>query len=149
MILSFVLPVILGFAIVLQSGANRTIARDWGLGPTALVGALSLTAISVTLWALSRGAPGIFPEMFRDRAGFANPQWWYWVPGCIGFCIIVGVPMSIARVGALQTFVFIIAAQVIGTMLWDLWFEGQPITWPRAVGGLVTIAGAALTTLKR
>lgn len=136
---SFVLPVFLGFSIVIQGGLNRLMARGWSLTRVTLINALVLSLVSLLF---------CVPEMLRGRSLFANFGWWYWIPGCVGFCIVAGIPFAIGRIGALQTIVLLIAAQIVGSMGWDALVEDKPMNLVRLAGALITCAGAALVTWK-
>jgi transporter family-2 protein len=146
MVWSLLLPAALGVSIVLQSGLNRLMARGWGLGPVTLFNSLILCMVSFVLWIAARGAHGWIPAMFRDRGGFSEFGWWYWIPGVLGFFAVAGVPLAISRIGALQTFVILIGAQLAGSIVWDWIAEGKTVTWIRVAGAVLAFVGAALVS---
>lgn len=66
----------------------------------------------------------------------------------LGFLIILGMPLAIARLGAVQSVLLLIAAQLGASLAWDALAEGRPATLARVVGSALAFAGAALAVLK-
>jgi transporter family-2 protein len=146
---SLLLPVVVGFATVLQAGLNRGISKSWGLSAAILLNSIVVTLISVGVWLWTRSSPERFPEMFRIQSGsFSEFDWWYWVSGVFGFTIVAGIPFAIHRVGALQTFVILIGSQIVGSMGWDALVEGRPINAARVAGAVLAFLAAALVNWK-
>jgi transporter family-2 protein len=148
MIAAYLISAGVGLAIVLQAGANRVLARSWSLSAVLAVGGVVLTLASVALWGLARVSPAAVPDIFRVREGGPPVAWWFWIPGLLGFSIVAGIPYAISRIGALPSMALVIAAQLGGSLLWDMWMEGQAITWLRLAGAVVTMAGALITMMR-
>jgi transporter family-2 protein len=143
------LPLYLGFATVLQSGLNRIISREWGLSAVTFMNSVVLTVPAAVFWWVTYRWPEKLPEIFQNPGGaFAQWSWWYWIPGVLGLSVVAGIPFAIARIGALQTFVFLIAAQIVASMGWDAIAEGKAINLARVVGALLAFGGALLVNLK-
>ena len=66
----------------------------------------------------------------------------------LGFLIILGMPLAIARLGAVQSVLLPIAAQLGAGLAWEALAEGRPATLARVVGSALAFAGAALAVLK-
>ena len=146
---SLLLPLYLGFASVLQGGLNRTLAKNWGLAGAALLNSLVLGFIGLLVFFVARGTPTRLPEIFRDPGtAFSNFSWWYLLPGLLGFSLVAGIPMALSRLGALQTFVVLIASQILASMAWDAFAEGKPVTLARVAGAVLAFLGAALVNFK-
>ncbi len=143
MSLKLLVPWVIGIVSVLQAALNRRIAASWGLIPTALLNAsifLLLAAICYAWAVTGRGpfADWALPLSLRDMK-------WFWVlPGFFGLLIVLGLPWSIARVGALTTFIVLVASQMLASAVWDRLVEGLPISGTRLFGALLAIIGAAL-----
>jgi transporter family-2 protein len=146
---SLLLPFYIGFATVFQAGLNRFISRDWGLGSVVMFSSMISALAALLFWLAVHWAPSSMPEIFRDRGGmFSGFSWWYWIPGVLGFSIVVGIPFAIARIGALQTFVILIGSQIVFSMVWDAMYEGKPVNTVRVIGAAMAFAAAALVNLK-
>jgi uncharacterized membrane protein YdcZ (DUF606 family) len=147
--LVIILAVFVGIATVLQAALNRRIAANWGLGPTIVLHAGVLFAFAIASYFAIEKVGLAVPASFRAKAGaYHNPLWWYLIPGLAGWVIIFAMPFAISKIGALQVFVWVVAAQVLAGLCWDRWVEGIAINAARAIGVAVVILGAALTTLR-
>lgn len=137
--LDFLLPIALGFAVVLQGGLNRQIARDWGMGGAAVFNACVLFVFAWTICMIVADLkPKFAVQAFR---------WWFILPGILGFCLVAGIPIAIAKLGAVRVFIGLIAAQLIGSMLWDIFMESIPVSWPRVAGIALAFLGVVISSL--
>jgi transporter family-2 protein len=75
-------------------------------------------------------------------------RWWWVLPGSFGFCLVLGLPWAVQQMGALATFVALIGAQMVTSMLWDSYVEGTALSLPRLLGAAFAVAGVALTSWK-
>jgi transporter family-2 protein len=141
--IDLVLPFVLGVVAVLQATLNKEIAAHTGLAAaTAMNMAVAATcAFAFAAWCATRGdATGLQRWSF---AASAFRAWWL-VPGAIGFVIVLGLPWSVQRVGALSTFVALVGAQMLTSALWDWLAGGIPLSPSRIAGALCTIVGVVL-----
>jgi transporter family-2 protein len=137
----------LGFVAVLQVSFNRHIALRWGLAPAALLNAGVLTLSALAFYAIART---------REVAGFALQQsaalgqfrWWWLLPGLFGFSLVTLLPWAAHHAGVQRVFVGVVAAQMVGSVVWDMLFEKIPLTAPRGVGALLAVASVALVSMK-
>ncbi len=148
MVLTFLLPVLLGAAAVMQAALNRQISTQWGLAPAVFLNSLLLVTAGLTCFLLVRSMPESFPAFMRDRGSFQNFKWWYFLPGFFGFCLVAGIPFSIHKVGALKTFVALIGAQLVTSLIWDAAVENMPISLYRVLGAGMAFFGALLATFR-
>src|SRR4051812_44204258 len=144
---TWVMPALLGFVSVLQAGLNRRIGSDWGLAGAALLNCLVLLAVAAALFLVTKAQPQALPEIFRDRGSFAHFLPWYFIPGVLGLVLVAGIPFAISELGALRVFVPLIAAQILGSILWDLKVEGLSVSFLRAAGSALALVGAVLVSL--
>ena len=136
-ILSSLIPVIIGVAIVLQGGLNRRMGGHLGLPSTLFVGTLCSFTAATLYFTLS--GPRIEPLL---RA--FSP--WFVVPGILGFCIILGIPWAMARIGAVQAFLLLVSAQIAASAAWDAKIEGLPLSSTRVAGIVLAWAGTLLAS---
>jgi bacterial/archaeal transporter family-2 protein len=148
----FLLAVMAGLAGVLQSGLNKKIGLKTGLAYTLHIGNFVVLVGGVfILYVIARLSTGDFGKMVRFKFPSSGDvfQWWYLVPGFMGLFFIISAPYAISKIGALKVFIGIMAAQVIGSFIWDLWVEKIPSDTWRIVGALLTLAGAGALSLSK
>jgi bacterial/archaeal transporter family-2 protein len=141
-----IVPLLVGAATVVQGGLNRLVSDKWGLAATILFNNAVLLVISIGVWAVVAGAPGLFPAFFADRGGWGDIRWWWIIPALAGLVIVGGIPWAISRLGALAVLVGIVAAQMVVGLAWDAVMEGQPVTALRFGGAALAVAGVALAS---
>lgn len=144
------LPILLGGTGVIQAVLNKTMAESIGLSMTSLFNAGIATLCAVFILVLSYYYPGYFPDIVTfNRANARTFQWWYLIPGIIGFCFVFFVPLVIMEVGALPVFLGVIAGQIVVSILWDAYYGNIPVSGIRVAGALMTLAGAFLVFWKK
>lgn len=142
------LPLFLGIAGVLQGGLNRQMALKWGLASAVFVNAVVFFIACLALFLAAKAGASWIASDFSIRGNLSQFKWWYLLPGLFGFAFVVGIPYAIPRIGALQVFLGIIAFQLIGSMLWDLWVEGIAISWHRVAGSALALVGAGIASYR-
>lgn len=144
------LPVLVGFAVVVQAGLNRQIANHWGLGAAVLLNSAVVLVLSLGLFGVVKMRPDLFPEFLRvpEELGRVAP-WRATLAGMLGVTIVLGLPWGFSRLGALEVILTVLVAQVVASLIWDWRVEGIGVQPLRIVGALVALAGAALASWKR
>lgn len=138
------IPIALGAVAVLQGAINRRVAASIGL-PSAVLLTHSIALLcAFALWLWMRSAPASLPSVFQPSQPGGRSEWWYVIPGLAGFLFVCGLPLAFARIGAFQSLLLLIVAQLCIGLVWDQLVEGRPLTLTRMVGALVTMVGAAL-----
>lgn len=142
-----VVPLILGVVSVVQAALNRRIAAVWGLLPATLLNALVFTTFTALCLLIARTGKTplsgwMLPVSLRDLRAL------WLVPGVFGFAIVIGLPWALGRMGALSTFVAMIAAQMVTSVAWDYFVEGVGMSASRVIGAVLTIVGVALVALR-
>lgn len=105
----FLIPVIVGIAIAVQSQLVARIDRDIGTLESVLVtygGGGALIVLIAFLY--SRGLPGL-----------GGQPWYVYTTGAFGLVIVGGIAFSVARSGLVTTFTIIVATQFILSTLID------------------------------
>jgi len=145
-----ILPLILGGAIVIQARLNKTIAETNGLSTAGMINGVLVAVFAVAVFVLSYCYPAYFPEIipFQKNKG-QSFQWWYFLPGIIGFSLVMIIPLVIMGMGTLPVFLGIIAGQIIVSIFWDAYYDNIPIDSARVIGAVLTFVGAMLVVWKK
>lgn len=137
------IPLLLGFAAVIQGSINRRIAVHWGLPPAVMLTNVVAFVLAVSIWLLLRAAPGLLPSLVIQQ-----PVWrfspWFLLPGISGCAFLFGMPIAFGRLGVFPTLLLLIAAQLVCGLLWDRVIESRAATPVQLLGAALTVAGAAL-----
>ena len=141
-------PALLGVLSVLQMGFNKKISQAWGL-PSAVLLNASVLLISATIvfFAVLKSQPEA--DLWKIHIDWAEAKWWFVLPGLMGLVLVLGGPWAVAKWGALNTFIVLVGAQLITSLLWDLKVEGLELNWQRIAGVALAWAGVFLATLAR
>lgn len=136
------LPMALGALAVLQGGLNRHIGGAWGLSPAVVWNNVVIFVAGLAFLGWAKFKPDSMPAMMqiKDNA-FTNFSWWYVLPGLFGFCLVAFIPYSMARIGAAQTFVGLVVAQMVVALVWDATTGASPVTTARLVGTALAAVG--------
>lgn len=129
------LPALLGVVVVFQAGLNRKISAQWGLASAVFLNALVFTIIAGVVWLKQNG---------KDQIDLKNISWWYVIPGIFGYMLVVGGPWAISRWGAVHTFILIISAQLLTSLIWDTQIEGLSVSPLRIAGIALAWIGAVM-----
>ena len=148
--LSYVVPLLVGAAVVVQGGLNRMFGGKYGLPVAMSINAAFFTLSALTLWAVARWRlldlpPGLSlpadPPAFSFRAA-------YIIPGLCGFVAATGTAYAVAELGAMRTFVGVVAAQMVASAAWDTFVLHQPPGWQRLAGAGLALAGVAVASAR-
>jgi uncharacterized membrane protein YdcZ (DUF606 family) len=85
--------------------------------------------------------------MLRPRGELGASGLWILLPGIFGFCLVVGLPLALAQLGAMRVFVVVVASQMAVSGVWDAWVEGIPPSPLRVLGAALALIGAVLVNL--
>ena len=130
-----------GTAIAVQFAVNAELGRAAG-GPLAAA-AISFLVGTVALFAavlVARQAPSV--------AALAGAPWWAWLGGLLGAFFVFASVVLTPRLGAASAFGFIIAGQMITSIILDqlglLNLDAHPASLVRLAGVALVIFGAFL-----
>lgn len=143
---TFLIPLAVGISGILQGGINRNMSNTLGLTQSLLLGNLFVLFYSIVLYFMVQKAPESFPDFFRLKTGLLEFKWWYLIPSICGFIIITGIPFGIFKLGAVKVTVLIVVAQMVTSILWDVFVEKLPVNTMK-MAGLGLSVGAVLCTL--
>ena len=141
------LCIVAGAAAAIQGGLNRRISDIWGKAPAILTNGVVLTiAAALAVWWAGRSTSWFAGIIGPKADAFSRPQWWYILPGVLGFGFLMTIPGAIAKLGATQVFVLIVAGQLLAGLAWDRYVEGMPPGVMRMAGVGIVCFGAWVST---
>ncbi|WIG92856.1 DMT family transporter [Myxococcus sp. SDU36] len=141
-------PMLCGLAVVAQAGLNRRFAGQWGLMSAVLLNMVVATAATFAVYLAVRAVPGLWPEAAAGQGRLSGFSPWHLVPGLCGVIIVLGMPWAMSRLGAVQSALLLMAAQLLTSLVWDAMVEGRPATLPRVLGSSLAFMGAAIAVWK-
>lgn len=141
------LPPILGAAILCQAILNRQFGESHGLATAVLINATVFFTASAMLWAGTRMVPDIFPNFLRPGTAAFDATATLVVPGLCGFLLVLGAPWALQKVGPSKTFVLLVGAQIVLSVLADKWIFDLDLSWTKWAGASLVLAGAILVAL--
>jgi len=142
--MKILLPFTLGLFAVLQAGLNRKIAGTWGLSRAVLINGAILFSIAMVLFLLALSNRFSAIEVFHKNTLDGPFQYWFLLPGVLGFFLVLGIPWSISLIGSTTTFVTFVAAQLVASLIWDAVSDGLPITFQKVVAVVLVSSGVWL-----
>jgi uncharacterized membrane protein YdcZ (DUF606 family) len=135
------LSLLLGSLVIFQPAINRLVADAKGLSFAALLNA-SVILITASLFFL---VISLMPERFPKHLRFISHgvwNWWFLLPGLIGFVLVLLTPVMIKNLGAFPTVSLMMLGQVSTSIIWDSYAEGIPFNMTRCFGVLLVLSGA-------
>ena len=139
-----IISLLAGAATVLQGTLNKPIADKWGLSAAILITSLVFLASALIFLAMTLIKPSWFPGYMHFQTFWSSFQLYYLLPGILGFIIVAGIPLSIRGIGAVGTFIIMIAAQLIVGMVVDHFFLDQPVNLKKLGGAVLAVLSAML-----
>ncbi len=143
--LTYILPLLVGMAGILQGGINRHMSETLGLVHALLLGNILVLLYTVLLYFGVVKSPEFFPDFFKVKAHLLTFKWWYIIPSICGFVIVLGIPVGISQLGAVKVTVLIVAAQMVTSILWDIFIEKLPINTMKGAGILLSLFSVVCT----
>ena len=140
----YLLPLVIGATLVVQSGLNDTIQQKHGLIYAMFTNNLIFISLSVfLLWLNFNSGVGNIESLKVSRP--SSIHWWYIFPGIMGAVIVGGSALSLEKLGAGKTMILLVSAQIIVGIAWDYLVKSRPINLYKVVGSFLIIAGALLS----
>ena len=120
---NIMLPIFLGIVGILQGAINRQVATHIGVAQATLITNLVTVLICIIFYFFVKNNAQSIPTIFQVKAPFITYKWWFIFPPLFGFFIVAGMPFAIFELGAVKVTVGLIAAQMVTSVLWDIWVE--------------------------
>ena len=139
--LAVTLAAVAGLAGAVQAAVMGELGERVGIVPALAFSALvSLTLAAVLLLVVDTSLAGI-------RAVVREPVW-LWSGGALSLFIILAVTVGPPRIGTTATIGLVIVGNLFMAAIVDQFglfgLERIPVTWPRLLGLVLLVAGAAL-----
>ena len=147
MFVAILLSIMAGAFGVWQAGLNKVVADSLGFTASLLFNGVFFLVFNLVFFLFVYVKPKALPSEFTIQWAFQDFKWWWLLPGFMGFALVMGLAVSVGRIGAVQTIVISIASQVFASIAWDLYVGDFQMNKWRVIGAAVTLAGAILSTL--
>lgn len=142
--LLFIIPLLVGMGVVVQSGANTQLRSV--LGNPFLAGLVSFSVGMITLLVINVAFRSDFTAL--DIQTVQRSSWWMWLGGVMGAFFIMSVIFVAPEIGPTRLFGLIIASQLTFSLVVDhygwMGFAVQPVSLKRLLGVVLLIAGVLL-----
>ncbi len=141
--MNILLPLCLGVFAVLQAGLNKKFGESWSLSRAVLMNSFVLFLFASLVFLYLKFSHSFENSLYKNEVsqGF---QWWYCLPGLFGFFLVTGLPCSISTLGSTTTFISVIAAQLITSVIWDHLTDGHPVTIQKLSAVALVMFGVVL-----
>ncbi len=147
MALAIVFSIMAGAFGVWQAGMNKVVADSLGFTASLLFNGVFFLVFNLIFFIYVYAKPETLPGEFAIQWALSDFKWWWVIPGLMGFLLVMGLAVSVGRIGAVQTIVISIAAQVFASIAWDLYAGDANLSKMRLAGAAVTLVGAMLATI--
>src|ERR1051325_8139294 len=141
-------PFLLGGLAGVRVALNKRSAAVMGLTQAVILNAGVLLVVAIGFFVYARATRADWGEWLSGSGGPGAFQLWWVIPGLCGLTLVAGMPWAVQRIGALNTFVVLVAAQMLFSILWDQLADGIAMSAPRVIGAVLAVTGAAITTLR-
>lgn len=142
--LFFIIGLSLGSIVVVQPTLNRLIGDHQGMAMAAFINGIVLFCATGTLFF----AIWFFPERFNALLQFKTGtgfRVWYILPGLMGLCLVLLVPLTMKNIGAFPTVVIMLAGQIATSFVIDVALNHQAVSLSRIMGLILALTGAYLS----
>lgn len=145
-ILFYLLPVFAGVAITIQSGVNSQLR-------TAIQHPLMAAFISFVVGTIALAVLLIFSkDALPGLSQYSTINWYKYTGGLLGAFVVTVTLIAVARIGAGNMFVLIVAGQLVTAVLMDhfgvLGMKPNPVSLQKFFGICLLVAGAWLVNKK-
>lgn len=145
-VLFYLLPVLAGVAITIQSGINSQLRAV--LQQPLLAAFISFVVGTVALAILLLFSRDVLPGMDQ----YTGIEWYKYTGGLLGAFVVTVTLISVAQIGAGNMFVLVVAGQLITAVLMDhfglLGMKHNPVSLQKLIGIVLLVGGAYLVNKK-
>jgi len=144
--LFYLLPILAGVALTVQSGINSQLRAAIQHPLVAafisfLVGTVALALILM-----------LYKSAYPSFETYRSVSWYKYTGGLLGVFVVTVTLLAVARIGAANMFVLIIAGQLVTALVMDhfgiLGVRENPITLQKLFGILLLVCGAYIVNRK-
>ena len=141
-IIFYVLPVLAGITIAVQSGINAQLRV--AVNNPMLAAFISFFTGTVVLTLILFFSKQALPPL----STFASISWYKFMGGLLGVFVVTNAIVSVQQIGAANMYVLIIGGQLLAAMVMDhfgvLGLKQNPVTLQKISGVLLLVAGVYL-----
>lgn len=141
-------PIIIGAVGILQGGFNKKISATMGVAQATMLGSILTFIMSIGFYMYVKSNPSSFESFVQVKASLFTFKWWYVFPAFFGIIIVAGLPIAIAKLGAVKMTIALVGAQMVTSVLWDIFIEKIPMNFQKSLGALLAIISVLLVTGK-
>lgn len=87
--------------------------------------------------------------MFHVKAPLTYFRWWFIFPALMGFLIVSGMPFAISELGAVKVTVGLIAAQMVTSVVWDLYVDNIELNLLKGIGIVFAFLSVVFITIAK
>lgn len=142
-----IFSILAGIFGVTQAGLNKIIGDSWGLSGSLFLNGIVYMLCNALLFFVVYYWPRYFSDEYLVQGNLAQFRAWWIFPGICGFLLVMGLVYSVLKIGAAQTFVLCVSAQIVFGIVWDFAIESKPVATMRLIGAGLVLAGAVLSSL--
>ena len=144
--LFYILPILAGVAMTIQSGINSQLRV--AINHPILAAFISFATGTVALAVMLLFSKQAFPAL----QNYTSTDWYKFTGGLLGVFVVTVVLLSVQEIGASNMFVLIVAGQLFTALLMDhfgvLGMRENPISLQKMLGIVLVIGGAYLVNKK-
>ncbi len=145
-LLFYILPVLAGVAMTVQSGINAQLRA--AISHPLLAAFISFLGGTLVLALMLLFSKQAFPTL----SAYSDISWYKFTGGLLGVFVVTVVLLSVMEIGAANMFVLIVAGQLVTALLMDhfgvLGMKPSPITLQKMIGIVCLVVGAYLVNRK-
>lgn len=145
-LLFYILPVLAGVAMTVQSGINAQLRA--AISHPLLAAFISFLGGTLVLALMLLFSKQAFPTL----SAYSDISWYKFTGGLLGVFVVTIVLLSVMEIGAANMFVLIVAGQLVTALLMDhfgvLGMKPSPITLQKMIGIVCLVVGAYLVNRK-
>lgn len=143
----YVIPLLIGILGILQGALIKNVALEIGVAHAVLITMTIYFLLGIGLFIAISNNPQILPAFYAVKFPLTFIKWWYFLPGLLGFFIVLFFPQAMNQLGAVKVTILIIAGQIITSTLWDYFIEHISLTPFKFLGIIFAILSLVFTVI--
>jgi transporter family-2 protein len=146
---TILLPLMLGCIGILQGTINREVSNHVGVSQAVLITNVGSILFCTGFYFFVKAFSTKVPDMFHIKAPLTYFRWWFIFPALMGFLIVSGMPYAISELGAVKVTVGLIAAQMVTSVIWDLYVDNIELNLLKGIGIIFAFLSVVFITVAK
>ena len=142
-------PIGLGVMGILQGAINRQVSTYVGVAQATLITNIATMFMCTALYFFVKQYSEALPALFHLKAPITTYKWWFIFPPIFGVLIVAGMPYAIFELGAVKVTVGLIAAQMVTSVVWDIFVEDINLNLMKIAGIVFAFISVVFITLSK